>query len=71
MILIQETNGDASYRIRLSPSEDLRAARTFAAMKVPNGHCFLLGDNRHHSVDSREVGPVPLTDIVGRVDRTW
>ncbi len=60
----------ASYRIGLAPPERASPAQTFAATKVPNGHCFLLGDNRRHSTDSREVGPVPLADIVGRVDRT-
>ncbi len=37
-------------------------------MKVPHGHCFLLGDNRGQSVDSRNFGPVPMSDIQGRLD---
>jgi signal peptidase I len=37
-------------------------------VKVPNGQCFVLGDNRRHSLDSREYGPVPMVDVVGRVD---
>jgi ubiquinone/menaquinone biosynthesis C-methylase UbiE len=34
---------------------------------IPNGHVFLLGDNTPLSIDSRTFGPVPDTDVVGRV----
>ncbi len=32
---------------------------------VANDECFVLGDNRAHSTDSREYGPVPLSTIRG------
>ncbi len=34
---------------------------------VPDGHVYVLGDNRNHSSDSRQIGPVPLRNIQGRV----
>jgi signal peptidase I len=34
---------------------------------VPEGEYFVSGDNRPHSSDSREFGPIPLKDIIGRV----
>ncbi|HTB74431.1 MAG TPA: signal peptidase I [Polyangiaceae bacterium] len=69
--VLEERNADTRYRIALAPSEGPRSPSTLAAVTVPSGHCFLLGDNRRQSVDSRSIGPVPLTDIVGRVWRPW
>jgi signal peptidase I len=64
-----EVNGDARYPIVVgAPADDSRPTRASGLVQVPNGHCFVLGDNRNHSIDSRDVGPVPLADVVGRVD---
>lgn len=41
---------------------------------VPEGHVFVMGDNRNESTDSRElfVGSLPITNIVGKVVlRIW
>ncbi len=36
---------------------------------LPEGSYFLLGDNFYESVDSREFGPVPMRNILGKVLR--
>ncbi len=44
---------------------------SLAAIDVPAGHYFLMGDNRGNSNDSRYWGPVPRDQIIGRAVVTY
>lgn len=47
----------------VSPSKDFS---DFGPYTVPRGMVFLMGDNRPHSKDSRYIGPLPASSIVGK-----
>lgn len=66
--LYEETNGDAKYKIYLAEPHHEGGAPDFAKITVPEHHCFVLGDNRNFSLDSRHFGVIPLATIIGRAD---
>jgi len=51
----------------LSSDESIDKPTENTKINLKNNEYFLLGDNRSHSRDSREIGPVPKTNIVSRI----
>jgi signal peptidase I len=65
---VEEIHSNKSYRIQLFKSSGSNSSADFAETTVPETYCFVLGDNRDNSLDSRHFGPVPLADILGKID---
>ncbi len=63
-IYYSEKNASATYAI--VKTED--AAVDSDRIQLQDGQVFVVGDNRNFSSDSRHWGPVPVENLLGRVD---
>ncbi|MGM7701150.1 signal peptidase I [Pseudalkalibacillus sp. Hm43] len=49
-------------------TDNFQLSEEIGTKTVPEGHLFVLGDNRQHSKDSRNIGAIPMDAIIGKAN---
>lgn len=66
--IYNETLGGIDHKIHVDLGRPAEPPKKWV---VPEGHYFVMGDNRDHSSDSRAWGFVPENNIVGKAFAVW
>lgn len=67
-VIERENGAGVDHLITYTPGEC--GVATVPPVTVPDGHFYVLGDNRDHCTDSRRLGPIPRQWLRGRIVRT-
>ena len=68
-VLYRETINGVEHSTQNIDAVGRQRART--TWVIPNGHYFMMGDNRDNSSDSRVWGTVPNENVVGKAVAVW
>lgn len=48
-------------------AQPMDPTHNFGPLRIPPGELFVMGDNRNVSEDSRMIGPIAISSVIGRV----